>query len=75
MLNNQANIDLRFEKTVCCTILSGEFRLPLYPRARDLGLLYKQHQGSVPQAQKGTWAPTLDYERFCHPLVEINKVY
>ncbi len=74
MLNNQADIDLRFEKTIYCRILSGEFHLPLYPRARDLGLLYKQHQGSVLQAQKGTWAPMLDYERFYHPLVEINKV-
>jgi len=75
MLNNQVDFDLRFEKTVCCTILSGEFHLPLYPRAKGLGLLHKQHQGPVSQAQKGTWAPMLDYERFYHPLVEINKVY
>ena len=52
MLNNQADIDLCFEKTACYMLPSGEFRLLLCPRATGLGLLHKQHQVLVRLGQQ-----------------------
>ncbi len=75
MLNNQVDIDLRFEKIAYYMLPSGEFRLLFCPRATGLGLLHKQHQALVRLVQQRTWAPMLDYESSFHPLVEINKVF